>query len=167
MRKLTPPVVAKIKALKREGRTNAEVAAAVGVSTGAVSQAYRGVTSDGPKAKTAAQAGTAPTQPALPPPAPVSGDPVSTDELRSMLSKLARGLVADAEQARDAQQAQTYQSHARQAMAAVSALAKLTPATLDEELEGAVLVTEAAIEAAAQKARDTLRRTLEAVMGAR
>lgn len=79
-----------------------------------------------------------------------------------MLSKLARGLVADAETARDAREASTYQSHARQAMAAVQALAKLVERDSDTEAEG-VYVTDAAVEAATERAREKMRRIVAAI----
>ena len=146
MRKVTPEKVAKINRMKRDGIPVTVIAAKLGLSVGSVSQAGK------PQTKKAAA--PVPEAERLPV-KPVTGEPMSTEEVRTALSKLARGLVADAETARDAGEAARYQSHARQAMAAVSALAKL-PLPPGEDLDGAIVVTEASIEAAAKRGRERL-----------
>ena len=154
-RKLTPAIVTQINRMRRDGATNAAIAAALNLSTGSVSQAARGLT--GAQAPRAARhAPPAPVSTA-PPPDPVSPEPLTTDELRALLSKLARELSADAERARNNDEAAAYMMHAKQAMAAVGALARL-PIPREEQLEGATIVTDASIAEAAAKCRELLAR---------
>lgn len=121
VRKLTPPVVAKIRARQRAGLNQTQIAAELGISQATVSH---GLKEPAPKparsSKRAARIRRATT-------------PESMDDLRSLIAEHVRSLQDLAERAKRDKNTGVYLQLARAAGNLIKELARLTPAEPPDE----------------------------------
>ncbi len=172
-KKLTPAFVADVHARKRAGLSARQIAKEKGVSRQTIDRALDAaptstkvtVTSKRPSkvAQTVAQNAEVAqkTTPATGP-----STPADLDELRTLMAELARGLTAQAREAREDDDAGAYMALASKAKDAVLALAKLSPAAPQAEHEGFYVTTEDMAKTAAEVRAKILERVARRAKGA-
>lgn len=145
-RKLTPAIKTKIRRLRARGMSRDEIALKVGLSQGSITRALAGAESK----KTAA-----PIAPPVPAPEAPPGPPPTMAELAAELSQQLTDLRGDAARARAAGDDAALARAQRHAATTATTLARLTRDA--PEADGFVLVERAAMDGAAERARDALR----------
>lgn len=147
----TANVDAQIKARSRAGLSARQIAKELGLSRASVDRSLAAAPPVAVKVAPKRKRPT-PSQPPAPPAAKPELEAADIDELRVVMSDLARGLSGLAREAHKTGDVGSYAALASKAQGAVLALAKLSPAAPEAEQEGSY-ITHADMAKAAAKAR--------------
>jgi predicted transcriptional regulator len=142
VRKLTPPIVAKIHALQRTGLNQVQIASKLGIAQATV---HNGLKETDPNAGKAAKRSSKRL-----PPLKKSKTPETMDDLRTLVAEHVRALQDLANDAKRRENTSVYLQLAKASMALVKELARLTPPERGDEDDAPDMVE------AARRAREKI-----------